>query len=147
MMRPPRTIRAALLAGFLVIFAVWLASTSYFTRRLAETRERTAAIHERYARGQDLLSAVRSQVLLASIYARDALSGTDESLSAEAVRDQLRGLQAQVVGEVEQYKAIGSADEGGAWRQLETELRLFWETLIPEPGSTKDSAAARLAAH
>ena len=47
-MRPPRTIKAALLTGFLVIFAVWLASTFYFTGRLADTEQRNAAIHARH---------------------------------------------------------------------------------------------------
>jgi hypothetical protein len=60
MMRPPRTITAALLTGFLVIFTVWLASTAYFTEHLAETQEQSAAIHARYTGGQELLFAVRS---------------------------------------------------------------------------------------
>src|SRR6478736_2884203 len=107
MMRPPRTIKAALLAGFLVIFAVWLASASYFTDRLTEAHERNAAIQARYARGQDLLSAVRSQVLLASIYVRDAIIEAEQSPDAlAATRDQLRSLQAQVNRELDQYKAI-----------------------------------------
>jgi hypothetical protein len=57
-MQRPRTIKAALLAGFLVIFAVWLGSTFYFTDRLARAQVQSAAIHARYARGQD--SALRA---------------------------------------------------------------------------------------
>ena len=76
-MHAPRTINAALLGGFLVIFAVWLTSTFYFTQHLTSTHQRNAAMHARYARGQQLLSAVRSQVLLGSIYIRDALIEAD----------------------------------------------------------------------
>lgn len=96
MMRRPRTIKAALLTGFLVIFAVWLASTAYFTEHLAETQARSAAIHARHMRGQELLFAVRSQVLLGSIYVRDALIEINQSLTgAPPARDQLRSLQAR----------------------------------------------------
>jgi signal transduction histidine kinase len=138
MMRRPRTIKTALLTGFLVIFAVWLASTAYFTERLAETQGRTAAIHARYTRGQELLFAVRSQVLLGSIYVRDALIEIDpSSTGAPPARDQLRSLQAQVNQELEQYRAIDSFDEGAAWAQLEDELRGYWDAAVrlvaPEP--------------
>lgn len=149
MMRPPKTIKAALLIGFLVIFAVWLASTSYFTGRLADTQERSAAIHARHARGQELLFAVRSQVLLGSIYVRDALIETNESSTAAAVaRDQLRTLQAQVNQELEQYKAIDSVDDNAGWTQLEDELRDYWEAAVllvaPEADNRIASAQARL---
>jgi signal transduction histidine kinase len=138
MMRPPRTINAALLIGFLVIFTVWLASTAYFTEHLAETQERSAAIHSRYTRGQELLFAVRSQVLLGSIFVRDALLENNQSTTgAPPARDQLRSLQAQVNQELEQYKAIDPVDEGAGWMQLEDELRDFWDVavrlVVPEP--------------
>jgi signal transduction histidine kinase len=149
MMRRPRTIKAALLAGFLVIFAVWLASTSYFTERLTEAQARNAAIHAQYASGQELLSAVRSQVLLGSIYVRDALIEADQSFSgAAAARDQLRGLQAQVNRELEQYKAIDLANVGAGWTQLEAELHDYWDTtvqlLAPEGVDGGQIAQARL---
>src|SRR5262245_35519083 len=131
LMRPPRTIKAALLAGFLVIIAVWLASAFSFTNRLAETQEQSAAIQTRYARGQDLLFAIRSQVLLGSIYVRDALIETGPfSTESPAAGDLLRSLQAQVNQELEQYKAIESAGRGASWTQLEDELRGFWDAAV-----------------
>jgi signal transduction histidine kinase len=131
MMRPPRTIKAALLTGFLVIFTIWLASTAYFTEHLAETQAQSAAIHARYTRGQELLFAIRSQVLLGSIYVRDALIEIDESSTGTPpVRDQLRSLQAQVNQELEQYKSIDSVGHGTAWTQLEHELRDYWDAAV-----------------
>ena len=131
LVHPPRTIKAVLLAGFLVILAVWLGSSLYFTRRLTETLERSAAIHARYARGQELLSTIRSQVFLASIYVRDALIETSQALEdATPVREQLRGLQDQVNQEIEQYKAIESLDEGATWTRLEDELREYWDAAV-----------------
>ena len=130
-MRPPRTIKAALLTGFLVIFTVWLASTAYFTEHLAETQARSAAIHARHTRGQELLFAVRSQVLLGSICVRDALIEINQSLTgAPSARDQLRSLQAQVSQELEQYRAIDSVNDGAAWKQLEDELRDYWDAAV-----------------
>ena len=134
-MQRPTTTRAALLAGFLVIFAVWLASTFYFTERLAMAQEQSAAIHARYARGQDLLFALQSQVLLASIYVRDALVA--DQASAAAARGQLRELQSQVDQELEQYDAVESGNHGAAWRRLEGEVRDYWDAAVrltaPDP--------------
>jgi signal transduction histidine kinase len=128
---PPMTIKAALLAGFLVILAMWLASAWYFSRRLTETQERSVAIHARYMKGQELLFAIRSQVLVGSIYARDALIETSQS-SAEAMPTtaQLRRLQAEVSDEIEQYRAIESMDEGATWGRLQEELRGYWDATV-----------------
>ncbi len=130
MVRPPRTIKAALLAGFLVIFAVWLASTSYFTERLADSQTRSAGIHERFVRGQELLFAVRSQVLLGSIYIRDALIDANEPSTAAAAAGEVRALQAQVNQELSQYEAIDAAVDGPSWTRLEHEVRDYWETAV-----------------
>ena len=127
MMHPPRTIKAALLTGLLVIFTVWLASTAYFTSHLAETQEQTVAIHARHTRGEELLFAVRSQVLLGSIYLRDTLVESNQSATGA---DQLRTLQAQVSQELEQYRAIESVDNGAAWRQLKDELGAYWDAAV-----------------
>jgi signal transduction histidine kinase len=149
MVRPPRTVHAALLAGFMVIFGVWLASTLYFTRHLTGAHQRNAAMHARYARGQQLLSAVRGQVLLGSIYVRDALIEADQSFAAAATaRDQLRSVQAQVTQELHQYKSMAGAAEAARLAQLEAELSEYWDAaarlVAAEPDGRGDTASARL---
>ena len=67
------TIRAALLLGFGITLSVWLFSGFYFTSRVTELQRQSAEINERYMRAQDLLSTVRAQMLLGSVYVRDAL--------------------------------------------------------------------------
>jgi signal transduction histidine kinase len=129
-MQRPHTIKASLLAGFLVIFAVWLGSTFYFTERLARAQAQSAAIHARYARGQDLLSALQSQVLLASIYVRDALLADQDSTAATAARDQLRALQLEVKQELEQYDAVELGTQRAAWGRLETEVQNYWDAAV-----------------
>jgi len=130
MVRPPTSIKAALLGGFLVIFTVWLASLYYLTERLTESQVQNAAIHARYAKGLELLFAVRSQVLLGSIYLRDALIGSGQSPTAAALRDQLRGLQREMNQELEEYRKIDSLAEGARWARLEDELRDYWAAAL-----------------
>jgi len=129
-MQRPRTIKAALLAGFLVIFAVWLGSTVYFTDRLARAQAQSAAIHAQYVRGQDLLFALQSQVLLGSIYVRDALVADQDSTGAAAAREQLRALQLQVKQELAQYDAVEPGTHRAAWSRLETEVQNYWEAAV-----------------
>jgi signal transduction histidine kinase len=145
-MQRPRTIKAALLAGFLVIFAVWLGSTFYFTERLARAQEQSAAIHARFARGQDLLFALQSQVLLASIYVRDALVEDDDSPVATTARDQLRALQRQVKQELEQYDAVEPPNHGDAWSRLKAEVESYWEAAVrlASPAPKESAVADRL---
>jgi signal transduction histidine kinase len=126
----PRTIKAALLAGFLVIFAVWLGSTFYFTERLARAQAQSAAIHARFAQGQELLFALQSEVLLASIYVRDALVADQQSQAAAAARDQLRALQLQVKQELEQYDAVEPPTHGVAWTRLKAEVQSYWDAAV-----------------
>jgi signal transduction histidine kinase len=126
---------------------VWLASAFYFTARLADTQDRSTAIHARYARGQELLFAIRSQVLLGSIYVRDALIETGRpSNEAVQIPDQLRRLQAQVAQELEQYGAIDSTNEGPRRVRLERELRDYWDAAVRvvTPADDRLSAQQRL---
>ena len=146
-MQRPRTIKAALLAGFLVIFAVWLGSTFYFTDRLARAQVQSAAIHARYARGQDLLFALQSQVLLGSIYVRDALVADQDSAGTTAAREQLRALQLEVKQELAQYDAVEPGPHRAAWSRLEAEVQNYWDAavrLVVPASEDRVAAEARL---
>ena len=68
MLRAHPTMKAALMAGFLTIFAVWSVAAYYFTERLAEFQASSAAIHERSEQIQAQLSEV-------SAVAQEALAG------------------------------------------------------------------------
>jgi signal transduction histidine kinase len=147
MVRRPATIRTALLGGFLVIFAVWLGSTLYFTGRLAESQARSAAIQSRLARGQELLFAIQNQVLFGSIYVRDALMEGRDPAAIATAREQLRGLQRQVTQELEQYEASDSVVDLAAWSRLKSELAGYWEAsiqLLAPESEKRAQAQARL---
>lgn len=77
------TIKAALFVGFGLICAIWLIAGYYLTRRMADAEHRSAAINERYTRAQELLATARSQVLLGSVYVRDALLDPNPASSRE----------------------------------------------------------------
>jgi signal transduction histidine kinase len=68
------TIRAALFLGFGLTFGLWLLTGFQFTQRMAELERHANEINTRYMHGQELLSTVRAQILLGSVYLRDALT-------------------------------------------------------------------------
>src|SRR6185503_2972059 len=82
------TIRAALYLGFGLTFGVWLLTGYQFSQRMTDLERRSSEINTRYMHGQDLLSIVRAQILLGSVYARDALLDPDPS-SRREYRQQL----------------------------------------------------------
>src|ERR1051325_2162254 len=68
--------RAALATGFALVFALWLLWGYQLTRSLQNIEKCVASVHEQYVRGEQTLSKVRTNVLLGSIYLRDALIDT-----------------------------------------------------------------------
>jgi signal transduction histidine kinase len=82
------TIRAAVFAGFGLIGGIWLFAGYYFTGRMAELERRSTDINARYTRAQDLLTTVRGQVLMGSVYVRDALLDPNPA-TADEYRHQL----------------------------------------------------------
>jgi signal transduction histidine kinase len=82
------TIRTAVFVGFGLIGGIWLAAGYYFTGRMAELGQRSADINARYTRAQDLLTTVRGQVLMGSVYVRDALLDPNPA-TADEYRRQL----------------------------------------------------------
>ena len=72
---PPRarTIRGALAIGFTVVFGLWVLSGYQLIRDLQQVEDRIAEMQESFVRGERARSTVRQNVLLGSIYLRDAL--------------------------------------------------------------------------
>jgi signal transduction histidine kinase len=83
------TIKAALALGFSLTLGVWLFTGYYFTQRMNAVERDADAISARYMRAQELLSNVGEQVLLSSVYLRDALLDSDPA----AIPDHRRRLE------------------------------------------------------
>jgi hypothetical protein len=67
------TIRSALALGFGLTLGIWVFAGYYFTGRVAKIQGDATEINVRYMRAQELLTNVRSEVLLGSLSVRDAL--------------------------------------------------------------------------
>ena len=84
-----RTMRAAVFIGFGLVAGIWLFTGYYFTGRMAELERRSADIDRRYMHAQDLLATARSQILMGSVYVRDALLDPNPA-TADEYRRQLQ---------------------------------------------------------
>ena len=84
-----RTMRAAVFVGFGLIGGIWLFAGYYFTSRMGELERRSREINRRYMEAQDLLATARSQILMGSVYVRDALLDPNPA-TADEYRRQLQ---------------------------------------------------------
>jgi signal transduction histidine kinase len=116
---PGPTIKAALFLGFGLICATWLFAGYYFTRRMADLQSRSTAINERYMRGQELLTTARGQVLVGSVYIRDALLDPDPS-TAHGYRAKLEEAYQLAEQALQQYAPVV---DGPAERERIARLR------------------------
>jgi signal transduction histidine kinase len=119
------TIKASLLLGFGLTFGLWLFAGYQFTRRMVTVQRDTAAINNRYIQAQERLSRIRAQVLLGSVYLRDALLDTKPA-SSEAHRRRLQEAYKTVDEALTEYQPLGdSPEERVRLERLKTELGNF----------------------
>src|SRR5688572_31300881 len=96
------TVKAAVLAGFGVTLGLWLLVGYQVTGRMADVEQRSAALNVRYMQAQELLATVRSQVLLGSVYVRDALLDPSPARTREYAAH-VGEIYAQVDAALEKY--------------------------------------------
>lgn len=119
------TIRASLALGFGLTLGVWLFTGYYFTRRMSAVESEAAAISSRYMRAQELLSHVSAQVLLTSVYLRDALLETNAN-EIPNHRRRLEETYETLDRELDQYvPVLDSAAEREQVRRLRHEIDDF----------------------
>lgn len=144
--RPVSSIRGALLVGFGLVFGLWVLSGYQLVRNLQAVESRVNAMHESFVRGERIRSTIRNNVLLGSIYLRDALVD-----SGPIVRDYYRSEIRQIRAEIEQLLPAHLLEvelpvDHQHWRDLQFKLTRYWETLdlvfAPDlPNSSAASAA------
>ena len=126
--RPASTIRGALVAGFAVVFGLWVLSGYELVRRLNDVEARTAAEQQAALRGERVLSLVRTNVLLGSIYLRDALID-NRMTTREQYERELNQLRGQIDSALPAYLVeVTSEDERRQWAQLQIELDAYWRS-------------------
>jgi len=132
------TIRRMLFVGFGLIFALWLASSADIVRRLDEIENRAANVSNAFRRAEQSLTTVRAQVLLGSVYLRDALLDLDRDPTDDyaALLEQSR---AEIEQALERYvPVVQSATERQTFQQLQEEVDDYWNSLL-EPVLTWDA--------
>jgi signal transduction histidine kinase len=131
------TIRAALALGFGATFGLWVFAGYYFTQRMADVQRESAAVNRRYTEAQELLSSIRTQVLLGSLSVRDALLDPDSG-TVEVVRRQIEETYAGVDRALQQYVPIlDSRAERDRVNGLRREIAGFSGTLRDVLGSDR----------
>ena len=124
-----RPIRAALFLGFGLVVGIWLFTAFYFTRRIADVENQATAINARYGRAQEVISTVRAQMLLGSVYMRDALLDGDPVASAD-YRRRLDEADRAVELAMHQYvPVLDSPAERDQVARLQEEIDEFHRTL------------------
>jgi signal transduction histidine kinase len=139
------TIRTALLLGFGLTLGIWLFTGYYFTQRIREGDERAAAINSRYRRAQALLSTVRAQVLLESVYVRDALLDPDPAATG-AYRRRLEDTYNTVDRALARYEPVlDSSTERERVAELRHEIESFHDAMLQvlATGVSRSSLDAR----
>jgi signal transduction histidine kinase len=125
------TIRTVLVSGFVVIFGLWFVSTYALVQRVREAERQSATMTARFTAGEELLFTVRAQVLMSSVYVRDAALDTRPDATS-FYGDQLRATRADVERAVERYlPEVDSSVEREHWARLQTELQDYWNSLAP----------------
>ena len=128
---PPRlTIRTVLILGFGLTLGLWLFSGYYFTRRVNDLQRDSARVTQRYVRAQARMSAVRSQVLLASVFVRDALLDSDpESIVGYRLKlDEAFRIASRSLAEYE--PVVDAASESLRVEQLGVRIDEFRRTVF-----------------
>ena len=128
---PRLSLRVLLLLGFAGIFGLWLASAYDLVRRMVDADARGMAIRSRFLRNEQLLSTVRAQTLLSSVYLRDAVLDTIPD-SVSTYQDRLHQIRNDVERALTQYvPRVESAAEQAQWQELQRELGEYWSSMMP----------------
>jgi signal transduction histidine kinase len=140
------TIKAALLLGFSLTVGLWILAGFQFTRRMAEVQRESTAINRRYMNAQELLSTIRAQLLIGSVYARDALLDPNPA-SAGTYRQQLQNTYVAVDAALDRYvPVLNTPAEHARIARLRQEVGSFRATILEvlERKGLQDFTDARL---
>ena len=126
---PPSTIRGVLVAGFVIVFSLWAFSVYDLVRGLAALESRMAEARTSFIRGEQVLSTIRTSVLLGSVYLRDALVDTG-AITRQYYRDELDQIRADIGARLPAYaQSVHSPIERQQWSLLQAELDDYWASL------------------
>ncbi len=127
-------IRTVLFVGFGIVFALWAASGYQFVQRLNEVQVRIGEVNDRFSQTDALLSSVRTNVNIGSLYLRDALLDVRPG-AAEYYQTELERARSEIDEALAGYTAhLDSPGERATFARLRTEIDDFWATVLPVLG-------------
>jgi signal transduction histidine kinase len=113
--------------GFAAVFALWLVWGYQLVQNLSHIQRNVENLRRDYLRGQQALSTVRTNVLLGSIYLRDAL--IDSTVERrEYYRTELNRLRDETEMLLAAHLRDVSSAEHDRWTRLQEELDDYWAT-------------------
>jgi signal transduction histidine kinase len=125
-----RTIKTAALIGFALIGGLWVFTGYFFTTRMAELERLSTEISGRYTRAQDLLASVRGEVLMGSVYVRDALLDPNPA-TADEYRRQLEDSYRTADDALQRYvPVLDVPGEQERITRLRVEIDAFRRTVL-----------------
>jgi signal transduction histidine kinase len=122
------SVRAALAVGFCVTLGLWLYTGYAFSRRIEIVQRDAAEVASRYTRAQELLSTVRSQLLLSSVRVRDALLNP-EPAALDGYRQQIETSHRNIQIALADYQPV-VAQSGSQLQRLLDEVEQFHTTSL-----------------
>lgn len=117
-----------MVAGIMLLFILGAGAAYELLRSLAEGQRRVSAMHASFVRGEDNLTAIRTSVLLGSIYLRDAL--VDSAALRSDYRHRIQMFRTDIDERVNALAREGDVAVAGAdLRRLRSALDTYWDTL------------------
>lgn len=101
--------RVALASIVVATVGLWAYTGIVFVARLDALERESSAIAARYTQAQEMLTTVRTQVLVASVRVRDGLLNQDAGFIAEC-RDQVEASFAAIDGALSAYVPVAASD-------------------------------------
>lgn len=103
--------RVALASVAVATVGLWASTGIALVRRLDSLEDQSAGVAARYTRAQELLTTVRTQVLVASVRVRDGLLNQDQAFIAEC-RAQILASSEAIDAALVAYVPVTTDDEG-----------------------------------
>ena len=117
-------LKSALIAGFTVVFALWVLWGIQLVRSLREIERSVSTVQETYSKGEEILLRIRTNVLLGSIYLRDAL--IDGASPRRQYYRELERFRVEADTLIQAYLGDVGPTERTEWARLRTELTDYW---------------------
>jgi len=132
-----------LAAGFAAVFALWIIWSYQVISGLDHLSTDVTAIRHSYDHGEDALVRIRTDVLLSSIYLRDAIID-DGPGRRSAYRADLARLRSEAMAQLAEYENVATPEDRTRLRGLGAVLERYWsdrDTAFPTETQSTDEAS------